>query len=119
MSLTRSALIGLMTVMVIAMATSGVRAQSSDPPSNAPLQAGPLVLAPVIRLTNVGHDSNVFNRNQNDNPQSDVTATLSPSLDAVAENGARSRKWTDPVRRLLFQAIDGSQGDRYGYLRAY
>jgi hypothetical protein len=33
-------------------------------------------------LTNVGHDSNVFNRNENDNPQSDVTATLSPSLDA-------------------------------------
>jgi hypothetical protein len=33
-------------------------------------------------LTNVGHDSNVFNRYRDDNPQSDVTATLSPSVDA-------------------------------------
>jgi hypothetical protein len=80
MSQTRSALIS--TIMIVGMATSGLRAQSSDPPNNAPLQAGPLVLAPVIRLTNVGHDSNVFNRNQDDNPQSDITATLSPSVDA-------------------------------------
>ena len=45
------------------------------------VQVGPLALAPVIRLTNFGHDSNVFNRTD-DNPQGDFTATLSPSVEA-------------------------------------
>jgi Putative beta-barrel porin 2 len=80
MSQTSSALIFLM--VILGAGASGVRAQSSEPPSNAPLQAGPLVLAPVITLRNVGHDSNVFNTSRNENPQSDVTATLSPSVDA-------------------------------------
>ena len=84
MFLTRSALIGLMTVMAIAMATSQESGAQSSIHSAMHHRAGGSVspAAPVIRLTNVGHDSNVFNRNQNDHPQSDVTATLEPPLDA-------------------------------------
>ena len=52
-----------------------------DVPSTAPIQAGPLVLAPIVRLTNAGYDSNLFNRDQDSSPQSDIMATLSPSVD--------------------------------------
>ena len=52
-----------------------------DAPSTAPIQAGPLVLAPIVRLTNAGYDSNIFNRDQDSSPQSDIMATLSPSVD--------------------------------------
>ena len=55
--------------------------QSAEPPNNAPFQAGPLVLAPVLRLANVGHDSNVFSRSKDQNPVGDVMATFSPSVD--------------------------------------
>ena len=39
------------------------------------------MLAPVVRLTNVGYDSNVFNRDEESGPQGDVMATLSPSVE--------------------------------------
>jgi hypothetical protein len=55
-------------------------AQTSEPPTDVPVQVGPLGLAPVVRLTNAGHDSNVFNKSVDDNPQGDYTATLSPSV---------------------------------------
>jgi hypothetical protein len=54
-------------------------AQVAEPPADAPFQVGPMVLAPVLRLTNVGHDSNVFNTN--DNPKADMMAMFSPSVD--------------------------------------
>ena len=80
MSLRRT---GAATVVVIACIGVGnsAWAQSVEPPTNAPIQVGPLVLAPVVRLTNVGHDSNVFNRDDSSNPQGDMTATLSPAVD--------------------------------------
>jgi hypothetical protein len=70
----------VVVVACIAVSTS-VRAQTIEPPNSAPVQAGPLLLAPVVRLTNVGYDSNVFNQDTSSNPQGDVTATFSPSVD--------------------------------------
>jgi hypothetical protein len=78
---------GLTTAVMIACISLGGSAWAQnvspppplDPPSVAPIQAGPLVLAPIIRLTNIGHDSNVFNRDSD--PQGDVTATLSPAME--------------------------------------
>jgi hypothetical protein len=57
-----------------------LRAQSPEPPADAPVQVGPLVLSPAVRLTNAGYDSNVFNTD--DNRTSDYLATLIPSVDA-------------------------------------
>jgi len=79
--------IGSTTVVMIACISLGGSAWAQnasppppmDPPSTAPIQTGPLVFAPVIRLTNIGHDSNVFNRDTD--PQGDVTATLSPAME--------------------------------------
>ena len=80
MSLRRT---GATTVVMIACIGVGnsAWAQSLEPPTNAPIQVGPLLLAPVVRLTNAGYDSNVFNQDDSSNPQGDVTATLSPAID--------------------------------------
>ena len=80
MCLRRAGATMVVTVACIAVGTS-VRAQTIEPPNNAPVQAGPLLLAPVVRLTNVGYDSNVFNQDNESNPQGDVTAVFSPSVD--------------------------------------
>jgi hypothetical protein len=68
------------TVAILVGAAGPVRAQSPEAPATAPFQVGPLALAPVVRLTNLGYDSNVFNRDVN--PQGDSTATLSPEVEA-------------------------------------
>ena len=71
--------------MIVAAFVAGVSlpvyAQSAIPPTNPPLRIGPLALAPVLDVTNFGHDSNVFNQNQIEHPVSDVTAQVSPSVD--------------------------------------
>lgn len=80
MSLGRIAAVTLAAAVILVGAVGPVGAQSSEAPSNAPVQVGPLALSPAIRLTNFGHDSNVLNLE--DNPKDDVTATLSPAVDA-------------------------------------
>jgi hypothetical protein len=82
MSSTRKRTLIFAAAMVVMGPASRLGAQIADPPSNAPIQAGPLVLAPVLRLTNAGHDSNVFNKSDDDNPQGDFAATFSPAVDA-------------------------------------
>jgi hypothetical protein len=67
---------------MLAAAPSARGQQSPEPPSDVPVQIGPLAVVPVVRLTNVGHDSNVYNRNLDGNPQGDITAKLSPVVDA-------------------------------------
>jgi hypothetical protein len=51
-----------------------------DAPSGAPFKVGSLALAPAVRLTEFGYDSNVFNRDQNNHPVGDFVSTLSPSV---------------------------------------
>jgi hypothetical protein len=69
----------LILVFSMVVTSTAAGAQDPEPPNNAPFQAGPLVLAPQIRLANVGHDSNVFNSAEA--PKSDFTATFTPSVD--------------------------------------
>jgi hypothetical protein len=80
MSLARAAAVQLAAVVMVMGVAGPVRAQSPDAPIDVPVRVGPLALAPVIRLTNFGHDSNVFNTE--DNVKGDVTAMLSPSAEA-------------------------------------
>jgi hypothetical protein len=72
-----------------------VGAQVTDPPADAPFLAGPLTFAPMVQ-SNIGHDNNLFNRSEGDNPEGDFTATLSPMVDAWlqmarAKAGGRAR----------------------------
>jgi hypothetical protein len=57
-------------------------ARAQEAADNAPFRVGSLAVAPVIRLTNMGRDSNVFNDSATDKRTSDVTATLSPFVEA-------------------------------------
>ncbi len=70
----------ILTFLLLATVVCPATAQVAEAPANAPVQAGPLVLAPVVRLTNAGYDNNVFNRDEA-NKLGDVMATLSPSVD--------------------------------------
>ena len=61
MSLGRVAAVPLAVAVTLAGAAESLRAQSSDAPTDVRVQVGPLALSPVIRLTNFGYDSNVYN----------------------------------------------------------
>jgi hypothetical protein len=69
-----------------------VVAQTSppDPDSEANVRLGPLSLRSTIALTNLGVDTNVFNRADVDQPQSDFTMTFSPTTDVWLRMG---RTW--------------------------
>jgi hypothetical protein len=86
----------LLLVAAIMATSTAAGAQDPEPPNNAPFQAGPLVLAPQLRLANVGHDSNVFSSAEQ--PKSDFTATFSPSVDGwlrMAHGRANGRSQLD------------------------
>jgi hypothetical protein len=73
-----------------------------DPPYDARLRAGPLTVAPVIRIWNAGHDSNVFNRDSGSDPRGNTTLTASPSVDV----------W---LNSRLFHATGYAAADLYYY----
>jgi Putative beta-barrel porin 2 len=56
--------------------------QAGGDPSKARFQAGPVAISPVIAVTNLGVDNNVFNTSSPVEPTSDLTATIGPALDA-------------------------------------
>ena len=105
----------------VTVTTSAVSGQSlsPDPPSDAPIQVGALVLAPIIRLTNVGRDSNVFNANKDQNPQSDVTATLSPSVDGwlrMAHARANGRTQFDTYYYKQLTGLRAVDNDSFAHI---
>jgi hypothetical protein len=73
----RIASVAVVAALVIATPAPG-SAQVSEPPDDARVHVGPLTLSPSIAVTNAGHDNNVYFAAQN--PQSDFTATASPSV---------------------------------------
>lgn len=108
MSWTRlSAALGL-AIMVGTSAPAG--AQSSEIPSNAPVQVGPLVLAPVIRITNLGHDSNIYNLSDVDRPIDDVTATFNPTVDAWLRLAHANANARTQVNVYYFKELEDLRG---------
>jgi len=103
---------------VILASTTAISAQdTADPPNNAPFQAGPLVLAPRVHLTNAGHDSNVFNSAEN--PKSDLTATFSPSMDGwlrMAHGRASGRTQFDFYYFKALTDLRGADSDNSGHI---
>ena len=81
MSFVDVAAVALTAVAMIGVTSPGGCAQlNPDPPLDARLRAGPLTVAPVIRIWNAGHDSNVFNRDSGSDPKGNTTLTASPSV---------------------------------------
>lgn len=80
----RGAGAGLRVICLLAALLTPVplRAQQeeTDPSSSARFRFGPLAYTPTLALTNLGIDTNVFN--EETNPKRDLTATLSPQIQA-------------------------------------
>jgi Putative beta-barrel porin 2 len=76
----RRAAVVLALTLTCAVEVTPAQAQSPDPPESAPVQLGPVVLAPVVRLNEFGYDSNPLNKGEADNPEGDMTAIFIPSV---------------------------------------
>jgi hypothetical protein len=80
------------------------RAQDvTDPYETARFRLGPLRFTPVLEITNVGHDSNIFN--EAEDPKSDVTAAIGPSV----------QLWMRPAGTRLTAKVGG----QYLYFREF
>jgi hypothetical protein len=76
-------------IMLLGLATTGapVAAQVAAPvvvdPETAPIRMGPVAIAPLIQLSNIGWDSNVLHENELEDPKGDMTATMTPAIAAA------------------------------------
>src|SRR5688500_9410543 len=68
--------------LILTIAPVAVWAQNSEEPAHARFHVGAVRFSPTIRLSNAGWDSNVFYRHHDNRPVGDMTATLTPALDA-------------------------------------
>jgi hypothetical protein len=75
--MTRTRLVACLACLLGVAAPASAR--QPDGAETARFQLGPLALAPAIRITNFGFDTNVFN--EADDPTSDLTAVFSPAVD--------------------------------------
>jgi hypothetical protein len=68
----------------MAGATRAVQAQGpiAELPNNAAVRIGPVGLAPVVKLTELGIDTNVYDRSDDDNPVGSFTSRMTPSVNA-------------------------------------
>jgi hypothetical protein len=72
----------LATIAIVLVAEVGaVRAQDSEPPINAPVQAGPLTLSPTIQLANLGYDSNPGGASVDQNQKGSFNSTVRGTVD--------------------------------------
>ena len=82
------AFLGCLVVLVTAPTSA---AQDVDPRADAPIQIGPFYITPVLELTRLGVDTNVFNTRGEQ--QSDFTFTGGPKIDIAV-----------PLRRVVVTA---------------
>jgi hypothetical protein len=69
---------GIAWVVTLSVGAGFVQAQGSSPG----FQIGPVGVAPVFRLSEVGFDSNVYNRSDGNGPVGDFVTRMSPAVDA-------------------------------------
>jgi hypothetical protein len=72
--------ISLALVVCLTFASATFAQERPDPAQHARIHVGPLAMTPTIGLSNLGVDNNVFN--EVTAPKRDMTATITPKLDA-------------------------------------
>lgn len=77
--------------------------EAADPFETARFRLGPVRFTPVFEITNVGHDSNVFN--ESEDPKSDTTAAFGPTV----------QLWMRPAGTRLSAKVGG----QYLYFREF
>jgi hypothetical protein len=80
----------VLLIAVLAAAPASAQDPAPDPDAEANMRFGPLSLKSTIALSNMGVDTNVFNRADADRPESDFTMSFSPNTDAWLRMG---RTW--------------------------
>ena len=70
------------TALLVFGLTGTARAQAVGDPADARFQLGSFAAAPTIQLTNTGFDDNVFHDSRPEDRREDVTATVSPAVNA-------------------------------------
>jgi hypothetical protein len=72
----------VMSIAVVVLIAAPATTSAQGDPDTARFRIGSFALTPVIRLTNVGRDSNVYNNSDDEQRQSDITAAASPIVEA-------------------------------------
>jgi len=94
----RARALACVVLMMIGLLRGTASAQQGDPTTPALAhRVGPLYLSPRLTLRDVGVDSNVYNKSNVDQPISDLTFTVTPSVEARAA-----------VRRATFTLRSGT-----------
>ena len=74
-------MVAVTSIVMLTAAPKRLQGQELNEGRDARLQYGPLALAPSLRVTDVGLDSNPLGQTETRNPRSDFTATVSPAVD--------------------------------------
>src|SRR5262245_28696580 len=82
-------LLGIAMTWLMAVATAAAQPTEAPDTSKARVRFGPLALNPIIELTNLGVDTNVFNEIEGEE-RSDFTITVTPKAEAWLKIG---RAW--------------------------
>lgn len=70
------------TAAALLLAATTASAQSPpDPSAAATVRVGPLSLRPVLQVSNLGVDTNIFNETEDNDPKSDWTLSVGPASD--------------------------------------
>lgn len=80
---------------------------NSEPPQNARMRVGPLVVKPSIGLTDFGVDTNVFNEARE--PKRDVTATFEPQIDTWLRLGPARLNTRSRSGLVYYQRYEGER----------
>ena len=110
------------------LAGASLEAQAPEaPPARPRLQLGPLALEPTLALRNLGIDTNALNAS--DDPDRDLTATITPALGEwlrlgrLALSGQSSIDWNYFQKLTGQRSLNGAQEGRadlaLGYVQPY
>lgn len=95
-----------MLVGLIALGTAAPVTAQTGNPEDARLRLGPLGLSPTVRLTNFGWDDNVLQMPEAGGPTSNVTATLTPALQAALQLPKVRFRGQGAVEVLYFSELE-------------
>jgi hypothetical protein len=96
-------------IALASLATTPALAQyaNNEPPSNARLRLGPLVVKPSVALTDFGIDTNVFNETHD--PKQDVTATIEPQIETWLRAGPARLSTRSRSGMVYYQQYQGER----------
>jgi hypothetical protein len=109
----------LLLVLTVPIAAAAQTAQGEPDVSQVRMQFGPLYLNPLLSVTNLGVDNNVFNDPEDAEPKSDFTFTVTPAADFWLRAG---RSWLSGAVRedlVYYQTYSNQRSANTAYKLAW